>query len=262
MSNSVFKEELKSILASVDKAKSSSNNAQVVGRNGELLLIHFLNKYLPNTLKAVSGHFVSPEGKRSPHIDCMIVDTRYPLLAYNTDDSVQVMAHSVLKILELKTNLTSGDIKKTARNFKTCSELLDGIWTGELLSWKKPSFNLVAYRSAIKNTTIENHYFSYCNPESVHFSLHVFQTKDSPESGMMFHFEPIGHWIEKHKKEVPQDLVKDDHLMTTFKESAPVMDLYYAIIQMTYYSLESRKYDLSEIASHFNYYLDWSVTYP
>ena len=263
MTESVFAEELKSILVSVDRAKKSSKNSATIGRNGEIPLIEFLNKYLPHTLKAVSGHFVSPDRKKSPQIDCMIIDTRYPLLAFNSDNSVLVMGHSVLKIIELKTNLRSGDIKKSSKNFQECMKLLEGIWSGDLISWKKPSFDIVAYRSTIKNATIEQHYHKHCNPKLTHFNIFVFETKDHPETGRLFHFEPTSHWNENQTlAEENKDLMKNKYKLTTFKEQFPVSDLYYAIIQMTYYTIASRKYELSEIASHFDDYLDWSVTYP
>lgn len=110
--NEIIEQEEKSILLAVDRALSSSSNSQTIGRNGELPLIDFLNKYLPPTLKAVSGHFLTPNGNISPQIDVMIIDTRYPFLSVNLDGSVLAMLHSVIHTIELKTNLISSDIKK------------------------------------------------------------------------------------------------------------------------------------------------------
>lgn len=48
----------------------------------------------------------------------MILDSRYPLLAENLDGSVLVMLHSVVEAIEIKTNLTSTELKKVALSIK------------------------------------------------------------------------------------------------------------------------------------------------
>ena len=55
---------------------------------------------------------MAPDGSLSPQLDVVLVDARYPLLAQNTDGSVLVMLHSVLKTIEVKTRATSSDITK------------------------------------------------------------------------------------------------------------------------------------------------------
>lgn len=48
------------------KALSSSSNSQTIGRNGELPLISFFNRYFPPTFRAAKGHFITPIGEVSP----------------------------------------------------------------------------------------------------------------------------------------------------------------------------------------------------
>ena len=95
--NPIIQQEEKMMIATVDKALATSGNAQIIGRNGELPLIQFLNRHLPYTIRAHTGHFVAPDGSLSPQLDVVLVDARYPLLAQNADGSVLVMLHSVLK---------------------------------------------------------------------------------------------------------------------------------------------------------------------
>ena len=110
--NPILREEEKSMLAVVDRAVASTSNAQIIGRNGEIPLRDFLNRYLPYTLRAETGHFLAPNGELSPQIDVMLLDARYPLLAQNEDGSVLAMLHSVVTTLEVKTRLTTNHIAK------------------------------------------------------------------------------------------------------------------------------------------------------
>src|SRR6266480_6344490 len=94
--NPIIVSEEEALLAAVDRALASSTNAQVIGRNGEIPLRDFFNRYLPYTLRAATGHFVAPSGHLSSQMDLMILDTRYPLLAQNADGSVLAMLHGVV----------------------------------------------------------------------------------------------------------------------------------------------------------------------
>jgi len=110
--NPIFVSEEQGLLAAVDKALGSTPSSQSIGRSGEIPLRDFLNRYLPYTIRAVTGHFVPPSGRLSPQIDIMILDARYPLLAENADGSVLAMLHSVIKTIEVKTRITTRDISK------------------------------------------------------------------------------------------------------------------------------------------------------
>jgi uncharacterized protein DUF6602 len=60
----------------VKHALASSPNSQTIGRNGELPFLHFLQRYLPATPRATSGHFVTPSGSISPQIDVIVADAK------------------------------------------------------------------------------------------------------------------------------------------------------------------------------------------
>ncbi|MCK8143227.1 hypothetical protein MW871_15155 [Flavobacterium sp. I-SCBP12n] len=257
MTETIFKQEEKAILLSVDKAKASSNNSQTIGRNGEIPMITFLNNYLPNTLKAVSGHFMSQNSIKSPQIDIMILDARYPLIGYNTDGTVLAMAHSVLYVIEIKTNCRKNDVSKTSQNFKNIGTLVDDIWKDEKLYWKKPMFLLLAYRIVPKINIIEEAYFDYCDPSNNHFDISILRTLDNEEMGNLIHFEPTDFdEIDTNNKLYVN---KNNHLLMSISERTPLADLYYSLIQSCYLILENRNYSFGDIAEHFNEYLNWST---
>lgn len=83
----------------------------------------FLNEYLPFTLRAMSGHFITLSGELSPQIDVIVIDPRYPLLAKNDDGSVLMMLHSVIRIYEIKTNLKIKAMYAALATAKTVKKL-------------------------------------------------------------------------------------------------------------------------------------------
>jgi hypothetical protein len=261
MTEPIFKEEEKAILLSVDKAKASSNNSQVIGRNGELPLLTFLNNYLPPNLKAVTGHFLTPESVKSPQIDILIIDSRYPLLGYNEDGTVLVMAHSVLRIIEIKTNLTTKDLKKTASIFSKTRPLFKTIWTGEQYGFEKPIFELLAYRLTVKENTIENSYFENCNPINNHFDVTILRSQKIKDSGIQLHFNPTSQWkdFDEVTKGEYKNEMKGEYLLSCIVQRTPLADFYYQLIQDSYYTIDHRNYSLGDIGEHFMNYLEWTT---
>lgn len=258
MTETIFKQEEKAILLSVDKAKASSNNSQIIGRNGEKPLLDFLNNYLPPTLKAVTGHFITKDSIKSPQIDILIIDSRYPLLGHNNDGTVLVMAHSVLRIIEIKTNLTSKDISKTAENFAKTKSLINEIWPGEDYSFNKPTFELIAYRINVKEQTIGNAYFEYCEPVKNHFAVTILRKPQSEDFGLQLCFHPTSHYDDFNETE-HLEYMKGEYLYGPIEQRTPLSDLYYSLIQDCYYALADREYGFNEIGNHFNDYINWST---
>jgi hypothetical protein len=261
MTETIFKQEEKAILLSVDKAKASSNNSQIIGRNGEKPLLDFLNNYLPTTLKAVSGHFITKDLIKSPQIDILIVDSRYPFLGYNNDGTVLVMAHSVLRVIEIKTNLTSKDISKTAENIAKTKSLIIDLWPGEDYSFNQPTFELIAYRITVKEQTIMNTYFQYCEPIKSHFGVTVLRSQKQSESGLQLYFHPTSNWDDFNESE-HLDEMKGEYLFGAVDLRTPLSDFYYSLIQDSYYALAARNYGFDEIGNHFNDYINWSTVRP
>ena len=166
--NPIIEQEEKAILLAVDRALSSSSNSQTIGRNGEIPLLDFLNRYLPSTLKATSGQFVTPNKNMSPQLDIMILDSRYPLLSQNLDNSVLAMSHSVVQIIEVKTNLISQDVEKIWQDSRTITGLLLEVPAfGAYDSFTSVSITAIAYRCARRLDTIANAYKEFSEPHKV-----------------------------------------------------------------------------------------------
>ena len=116
--NAILAQEERALIASLEKSEHSTTNSQILGRNGEIGIRDFLNRYLPICFRAVNGHFVTPSGQLSPEIDVIIMDARYPLLSQNEDGSVVAMLHSVIATIEVKLTLVKKEIAKIKKSGK------------------------------------------------------------------------------------------------------------------------------------------------
>ncbi len=264
--NPVIEQEEKSILLAVDRALSSSSNSQTIGRNGELPLLDFLNRYLPPTFKAVSGHFITPNGNISPQIDIMVLDSRYPLLAENLDGSVLAMLHSVIQTIEIKTNLTSTDIKKVSNDTRKITELMNEVDVFNKQSFSSPITKVFAYRIKNKLETIEQSFQKNCEPTAFHYDLVILrlpeQDFNNKEIGCELHYEPVSEediCEMKEKYEVPKESFKDEFLFGTRASYTPLSDLYYSLVQDGYYMLGDRNFRFDDIGEHIMSYMSWST---
>lgn len=265
--NPVLLQEEKSILVAVDRALSSSSNSQTIGRNGEIPLLEFLNRYLPPTFKARSGHFITQEGEISPQIDVLILDARYPLLAENLDGSVLVMLHSVVQTIELKTNLKSSDLKKVSSDISKIQKLIDKADDfSEKYSFRSPITSVLAYRIRNNLETITNSFKKHSNPESHYFDLSILRLDDSDlndaDVGCILHYEPIyENSIDafKEKYDVDDDSMKCRFLLTQIPCYTVLSDFYYSLVQNGYYILGEREYSYGDIGKHIMEYMEWST---
>lgn len=265
--NPIIEQEEKSILLTVDRALSSSSNSQTIGRNGELPLLSFLNRYLPPTFKAVSGHFITPNGNISPQIDVMVLDSRYPLLAENLDGSVLAMLHSVVQTIELKTNLTSDNIKKISEDTKIIRNLMNELECFKHQdSFNSPITSVLAYRIKNKLVTIEQSFIEHCDPDESHFDLTVLRLSEkelnTKDVGCELHFEP--HFDEEvtslqEEFGVPPNLFKGNCILTTRASYTPLSDVYYSLVQNGYYILGERDFNFNNIGAHIMSYMSWST---
>lgn len=263
--NPVIEQEEKSILLAVDRALSSSSNSQTIGRNGELPLLDFLNRYLPPTFKAVSGHFITPNGNISPQIDIMVLDSRYPLLAENLDGSVLAMLHSVIQTIEVKTNLTSTDIKKISNDTHKIRELMNEVDVFNKQSFSSPITKVFAYRIKNKLETIEHSFKENCEPGAFNYSLTILRLSErdiKKEVGCALYYQ----WVSKEnitelteKYEVPECNFKDDFLFGTIPSYTPLSDIYYSLVQDGYYMLGDRNFGFDDIGEHIMSYMSWST---
>jgi hypothetical protein len=264
--NPVIEQEEKSILLSVDRSLSSSSNSQTVGRNGELPLLSFLNRYLPPTFRSVSGHFITPNGNISPQIDIMVLDSRYPLLAENMDGSVLAMLHSVVWTIEVKTNITVTDIKKISNDVKKIRLLMNEIDIfNPPHSFCAPTTFAFAYRTRSKLESIERAYYEHCQPNDFHYDLTILRSTEleanSEKIGCQFHFEPT---FDEKVSDLQADgfsenEIKVEHVLLTMPSHTPLSDFYYSLVQSGYYSLGDRNFSFHDIGAQIMSYMSWST---
>lgn len=252
-------QEERAILLAVERALASSPNSQTIGRNGEIPFLQFLQRYLPSTLRATSGHFISPTGAVSPQIDVIVADARYPLLSENSDGSTLVMLHSVLCFLEIKTNLTTKDIRKSVENIKSVFALLRDVekfWPPG--SWTSMTASLLAYNCAQRLATLEETYFSNSAPEHAPFDSYLLRYHANDRSadggiGGMLHLEPPFPDGEGRGTR------EDGFFPCSIPSHTPLSDLYYSLVQNSYYIIGERNYSFSDIGAQFNDYMNWAT---
>jgi len=242
------------MLACVNKAITSSSNAQTIGRNGEIPLRDFLNHYLPYTFRAATGHFVTPEGELSPQLDVMILDTRYPLLAHNADGSVLSMLHAVVATIEVKTRIATRDVQKM---------WLDAIKVTKLSrrsvfkdDWGGIDIWGFAYGCANRLDALEAEYERVGQPNEAPLDISLMRlhpndaTRERP-LGVELHFEP--DFDEKDESKLK------GYILTSIPQFTPLNDLYYRLVQNSYYTLGRRDIDYTDIGVHVMDYMSWST---
>ena len=241
------------MIASVDKALAASGNSQTIGRNGELPLVQFLNRYLPFTIRAFSGHFVAPDGEMSPQLDVMLVDARYPLLAENSDGSVLAMLHSMLRTIEVKTRLQAKDLKKAWAVARTIRHLASQAGPDEVFYLHT---NVFSYRAAQRLDTVEARYIEFATPDTADLDTFILRLlpQDQPPAttlGVELHYEPI------HEDEASDEAGR---WVPTSRGSHTVLsDLYYQIVQDSYYALHARGYSFGDIGQQVMRYMSWAT---
>lgn len=263
--NPVIEQEEKSILLAVDRALSSSSNSQTIGRNGELPLLDFLNRYLPPTFRAVSGHFMTPNGNISPQIDVMILDSRYPLLAENLDGSVLAMLHSIIQTIEVKTNLTSTDLNKISSDTKKIRSLMNEVDNFiNCDSFCAPITTVLAYRIKNRLETIEQSFQKHSEPDTFHFDLTILRLSEikSKEVGCELHYEPISTEdlaVLQKENGVSVSFFKGNFIFIPRATYSPLSDVYYKLVQNGYYILGERDFTFNDIGAHIMSYMSWST---
>lgn len=255
--NPVVETEERLMLATVDRALTSSGNSQTIGRSGEIPIQSFLSRHLPNTFVVKSGHFMAPSGQLSPQIDILIIDSRYPLLAENMDGSVLAMLHSVIYCIEVKTNIRTTDLEKIRENSKTIIGLAAEVFNS-FDHFDNVSCICFAYRTGNRIETLANNFFALFLDDSTHTDLYLLRVPapdriGKRENGAFLHLEP----------DCSEDTtVVENWTPTSAAIHTPLSDFYYHLIQGAYYCLDARNYSFGDIGAHIMDYMSWSTIGP
>lgn len=240
--NEVFLQEERQMIASVNKS-ILSGNAQIIGRNGELPLLEFLRKYLPSTLKVFSGKFVSPKGKMSPQIDIIVVDSRYPLLCRNLDESVIVMLHSVVATIEVKTSISKREILAIKKAHKTIKQISSEMHPKSGHFVRPAQYAFIYNMKHSINTTIET-YFNNTIKELDELDLFISRINNKHKTE-----EEVGLWLRYEGG-------KSKHVIFSY---VPLATFYYELVQTSYYTLGTRNYEFMDIGQHLLKYMELGI---
>lgn len=252
-------QEEEAILLTVERALASSPNAQTIGSNGEIPFLQFLQRYLPSTLTATTGHFITPSGAISPQLDIIVADSRYPLLSENADGSALVMLHSVVHVFEIKTNVTTKDIKMTLVNAAKSKALAVEVEEFKQIdSWSSFQTSLLAYKCAHRLESLEDSFFSNSDPtraplDAVLLRYHPSDRESTGGLGGLLHLEP------PFPEEGGSGPLPGGYFPMSIPSHTPLSDLYYRLVQDSYYIIGERDYSFTEIGAQFNDYMNWAT---
>jgi uncharacterized protein DUF6602 len=214
--NPIFHQEEIGLLAALDKAQKSTTNSQILGKHGEKGLVGFLNRYLPNCFRVVSGHFVTPSGLLSPEIDAILMDARYPLLSQDENGLAVAMLHSVIMTIEVKLSLVKKEIVKIRQNDEAIAKLAEEVFPlKNVTSVRQCAF---AYRADIRVRTVTRHYFAQWRDHEPPGSIDILRVHDADQGGAE---GPLGSFIWLEAGEYPA-------IVATI---APLSDFYYRLVQ-------------------------------
>lgn len=240
--NEVMAEEEKQILSEIEKARNISHNASLLGLNAEVNIIKFLRRYSPPTLRFETGHFITPKGYRSPQIDILVLDPRFPLLGENKDGSILAMGHAVIGCISVKRTIGKREIKEICA---TSHQL--NILNHELLKSGSEDIYLVSLglNAGLSLKATSQHFFEFSNSICREFYLRILRAKEvEQDTG-----RSLGAflWWEGLKQ------------LCVHRMVSPLSDFFYDQLQISYHILARRNYDFKKIGEILMEYFHWGT---
>lgn len=243
----VMVREERALIANVEKTLYSSSNPQIYGSNGEKALLNFLKKYLPSCFRITSGHCLTPSGAKSPQMDLILVDSRFPPIAINEDGTSLEMFHGLIGSVEVKKRVN----KKEIYNFCSFADKIT-LMSEECFGpvnqnpWSFPIISAFAYRSTISLNTISRHFSKKGNQTKRVLDFTILRF---PELRKGTHAE-IGAFLWFERWETPYFALTD----------APLSDFFYRLIQDAYYSIATRNISTDDLGFIISKYFYWNTT--
>ena len=100
-------------LAAAAEVAGGTGHAVTTGRLREVLVQQFLRPHLPRNLEIRSGVILDATGAKSKQQDCILVDTRLPLVDVGSNTDALLVSESVVATLEVKSYLSTEELKTT-----------------------------------------------------------------------------------------------------------------------------------------------------
>ncbi len=101
------------LLSAQAQVAGGTGHAVTTGKLRETIVQNFLRPHLPKTLDIKSGIIIDSQGNRSSQQDCVIVDTRLPIVDVGSDSEGILIAESVVATIEVKSLLDKQEILST-----------------------------------------------------------------------------------------------------------------------------------------------------
>lgn len=102
---------------------AGTGHASTTGRIREEVVHRFLKPHLPRTFDVRAGVVFDSKGNRSKQQDCVIVDTRLPLVDIGSSIDAVLIAESVVATIEVKSYLGTSELADTLEAIKVTKGL-------------------------------------------------------------------------------------------------------------------------------------------
>jgi hypothetical protein len=110
-------------LAAQANMAGGTGHAVTTGLTRETLVKKFLRPHLPQSFDIRSGVIVDAERRQSKQQDCVIVDTRLPLIDIGSEIDAIFVAESVVATIEIKSHLGSSELSDTLNSVAITKKL-------------------------------------------------------------------------------------------------------------------------------------------
>jgi hypothetical protein len=125
-------------LAAQASMAGGTGHAVTTGLTRETLVKKFLRPHLPQEFDVRSGVIVDAEKRQSRQQDCVLVDTRLPLIDIGSETDAIFVAESVVSTIEIKSYLGSSELADTLASVALTKKL---VRTGQQ-SYKKAGIGI------------------------------------------------------------------------------------------------------------------------
>lgn len=112
------------LIAAQAEVADGTEHASTTGIIREEIIKRFLKPHLPKFLGVRSGVIIDSMGNRSKQQDCIIFDTRLPLIDVGSENHALMLAESVVATIEVKSILNSDALRKTLESIVSTKKLM------------------------------------------------------------------------------------------------------------------------------------------
>ena len=116
--------KISALLAAQAEVAGGTGHSSTTGKLREILVQKFIRPHLPKDLDIRAGVIIDADGKRSRQQDCIIVDTRLPLIDVGSDTEALVLAESVIATIEVKSTLTKEELMNSLESSSITKKLI------------------------------------------------------------------------------------------------------------------------------------------